>query len=268
MIKEIRNITIERLLLAGENDLRFGIGTEGCVNKFCYDIENIINSEIAIQQKITLVTPRVSEDYVNRVIEDIQKFTTKYDVEYIVVNDYGIMSRLHNLDFENLILGRTLVRSLAYVPWNDYIVRDENEDVKTNLLMYNVVHEKKYQIWDRFGICGFELCYLPEIESAIAQLKKRNYKIFYHHDDTIASIGRTCPVARYFGEEPGKCSRKCKEVSRLEISQIWGRNGVIYNNASEETKNIYPVLFNKENVVYYKNNVEIIPDVDYVIYSN
>lgn len=265
MEKEIRGLDIDQALARMDKQHRIAVGTEGCVNKFCKELMEMVENVREINSPLTLVTPRVNEIYFEFCIATIVRFCEKYNVEYIVVNDYGVLNRLNNYGYKNIVLGRTLVRSLSYTPWSEYILRDESDNAKDNLQMFNIIHKEKYEFYKKMGIIGFELCYSPKLEEGILKLRNEGFKVFYHSKDIIATLGRTCPISRIYGEEASRCNEKCSKVYKIRLNKVWGANKFMYDEPKAKTRGMVPTYYSIENVVYYKNPSTYIPEVDVVV---
>lgn len=72
----------------------------------------------------------------DRVLDKIKEFIKVFNVESIVVNDYGLLYRISKTEglISEIILGRTLIRTIEDTPWYRLIVESEQEEVKIVLL--------------------------------------------------------------------------------------------------------------------------------------
>lgn len=272
LIKEIRGLRwseIPSQSLDSCDDIRYAIGTEGCVNKFNHDMEDILYSNRSFPQGLTLITPRVGEKIFSRFVQLVTRMCENYAIEYIVVNDYGVLNALQ-LDDIKIVLGRTLIRSLAYAPWSSNLIRDESEQVKRNLLLPNIIHSSKMDFFKKYHIYAVELCATPMLESAATWLNKEGIKIFYHNDTTIASIGRTCPYARLLHETASCCTYQCEDVLNINICKIWSAKTCLYEDADGPTREVVPKYLNIENVLYYRteDDTAINSDFDTIVFHS
>lgn len=260
MKNEIRNISSKLIpqFVATHNEL-LGVGSERCVHKFCSELKDLLaldrtNKKIG-ELNFRIVSPRVPEAYVDSVIKYMKEVNDKFNVESIVINDYGILNRLKHIKNFNLqlILGRTLIKSLEYVPWSDYILRNEDENVKRNLLLPNIYHLSKLELFSKFNVEGVELCATPSTEASIIWLKEKGMKVFVHFNTVIAAIGRTCPTARIYKAKIDKCINMCDKDLTLKLKENWGSNCVVKTD-------IVPTYHCIGNTVYYyKENNKLFP---------
>ncbi len=252
------------------DSIRFG--TEGCVNKFCYIMSELLGRQLDLEF-INIVTPRIPEAYTNQVFDLIVKLDEKYKINSIVINDLGLLYRLKmaGLSFNEIIIGRTLVRSVSYVPWGDYITRDESEEVKRNLLMINMYHKSKLELLKNFNVTGVELCFFPLIDEAIEYLHDNGFMVYVHDKSIIASIGRTCPIVRMNNCMASKCEGLCDNSLNIKLSKTWGVNKIMFQEPSDEVKKLYPNFLLHENVVYhfYNSSVsqESLEKADVIVYD-
>lgn len=271
MIKELRGLTWSKILsypINRDMNLRMSIGTEGCAKKFCHDMEEILSLDEDFNFELTLVTPRVGEELFYRLVGLIHKICHRYIIKYIVVNDYGVLNELQKSTYENIIIGRTLIRSLAYVPWCENLVVDETPKVKLNLFLPSIVHNAKIEFFKNYHIYGVELCATPLLEMAVNWLNANDVKIFYHYNTTISSIGRTCPYTRLMNNSVTECNYQCSEMLNVKLCQIWNAHSCLYEEKDVPSEFIIPEFFNIENVLYHitKNDEVFSLDVDTVCY--
>lgn len=252
---ELRGVPINKINVENDQYSIIRVGTEGCVHKFCECLEALLNSD-CMNQIIHLVSPRIPNKYMDRVIDYLEKVREQYNVESIVVNDYGLLYRMKTLGmkYQEIILGRTLVRSLAYTPWSNYIIRDEGDSIKENLLAANIFHKSKIEFFRQYNITGVELCSSPLLKETIEMVHENNIKAYVHLNTIIATIGRTCPIVRMKETSVGECQHLCNECYKVKLNKVWGVNKFMYQEPTQQIKDLIPDYLVKENVVYYKCN--------------
>lgn len=262
MINELRGISINKVLKENllENEI-IGVGSEGCVHELCVKAEEMIEYKNAFEKvenfHIRIITPRIPEEYMNKVVGYIEKLFTCFKVNSIIINDYGLLHRISKMNsFEiPIILGRTLIRTLSYVPWHSYILRGESEEKKSNLLQPNILHLEKLELYKKYNVAGVELCATTNNIDTIKVLKENSIMTFVNFDNIIATIGRTCPVARMLNEEVKQCKQLCRSALNVEFVKSQG----IINTAKYETKisdEIVPRFLNLGSVVYHKKCID------------
>ncbi len=254
---EIRGIEPKAMVDRPLNGEVIGIGSEGCVNKFCYYMKELITLSGTKgkykDHKIRLVSPRVPEAFTDIVTEYVKSAVETFNIESIVINDYGLLSRLHNEGVRKtpFILGRTLVRSLEYAPWSEYIVRFEEDEVQKNLLIPSIFHSAKLELLNKYNVVGTELCPTRTVGEFIPALKSKGLKVYMHYNTVIASMGRTCPVVRILGAKVGECMHLCDSSVDVKISKGWGLKQTADNS---NITGIAPLYKCVGNAVYYLVN--------------
>lgn len=275
MIREVRGISPKLLheISNYDEDIIIGIGSEGCVCKFCSIMDELLQiqhkEDELLKYKIRIITPRVPEKYSDRVIKCISDAIMKFNIDSVVINDYGILYGIKNMIKKEipLIIGRTLMRSLEYVPWSAYMLRHEEEEVKKNLLIPNILHSSKLELFKKFNIVGTELCATMEASTYIDVLQKKGIKVFVHYNTIIGSLGRTCPVVRINNAKIGECVDLCDSYLEVELNKSWGANKSINQDRNLDIIPKYQCVGNA--VYYYKNDNEFQYEIcDGVIYDN
>lgn len=273
MIIENRFIEIDELKKEKfDKNILVGIGSEGCVHAFCVSMDNYINYKNVenINFKFRIITPRIPNKYLDIVLKKIKQIVEKLEVESIVINDYGLLYNLYNSNIKKVdfILGRTLIRSLEYVPWAEYFLENEKKELKKNATTINMLHNSKLKLFKQFNIKGIEVCLTNGIYKDILMLKELGLKIYMHFNTIIGSIGRTCPLVRIFNDiEVGNCTSLCKSTLNIELSKMKSKNIMFYK---KEELNIMPKCKAIGNVIYYYSNIKDFPYkiCDCVIFDN
>ncbi|MDA8334899.1 MAG: hypothetical protein M0Z41_07915 [Peptococcaceae bacterium] len=233
-----------------------GIGSEGCVHKFCLTIRDMLElgEHSAGQLTYRLITPRVPANYTDIVIQNIQTAVTNLRIQSIIINDYGILFRLmrEKLEGIQLILGRTLIRSLEYVPWHKYILRNEDAATQEHLLRPSILHSDKVALFKQYNIGAVELCATPLVGDSIELLREHGILSYVHYDSIIATIGRSCPVVRMHRSKIGTCHNLCDTALNVALNRVWGVSQSLYQSPSPAASNITPAYICLGNVIYYK----------------
>lgn len=262
MVIEKRRVPISKLKRNYVNGIVLGIGSEGCVHKFLFEVNKLL--EIVTENKslsdlkYRIVTPRVPTKYMDRVAIAIKKMISTLEIDTIVINDYGVMYRLCKV--ENIrtpvILGRTLIRSVEYVPWHNYILRDEEEGVRDAILLPNIIHTEKIALFKDYNVKGVELCATKNNARSIKLLKKEGFATYIHYNSIIATIGRTCPVIRMEQKEVDTCQELCNHFLDVNLNKIWGANNLLYIEPTDDARRIIPPYKCIGNVIYYDSNID------------
>lgn len=250
-----------------QKNIPFCVGTEGCVESFVYNVKCFFEQEYN-KVDIIIVTPRVSEAYSAVVEELVIELYQRYNVLYMVVNDYGFLFQIQKYNWKNIILGRTLIRSLSFTPWHKQIVADENETMKQNIMGYNIVHRSKIKLFLDMGVVGVELCQNPYLDETVRFLHENGIKTWLHYNTIIGAIGRTCIYKRHYNAYQKNCCELCANKLEFKISKVW--TGRSTEEIDQELMGIdtIPPYFCKENVVYYVVDDTYIPkEIDALIYD-
>lgn len=269
MKNEIRSFDLDKLAEISSQYTTVRFGTEGCVNKFCKSMEELLTTDLKLKD-IHIVTPRIPDKYMEKTVRYIEEVKEKYGIESIVINDYGLLYKLKGIGmkFNEVIIGRTLIRSLAYVPWGNFIIRDENDSMKENLLMANIFHKSKIEFFKEYDVTGVELCQSPLLKETIEILHENNMKAYVYHNTVIATIGRTCPIVRMKKTTAVDCEHLCDTCYKVELDKVWGVNKFMYQDPSQEVRDLVPDYMLKENVVYYITKSPVAEDTaDYIIFD-
>lgn len=257
MINELRYINEEELekaeIYAGEV---IGVGSEGCV----HDFYNKINSFIAYKEKFSklqyrLITPRIPLKHMNRVLQIIDEFIKLFDVMAIVINDYGLLYQFNKLNNKhiNIILGRTLIRTMADSPWYKLITENEKETIREEIVQPNILHFEKVELFKEYGVGGVELSPIKENQEAIIKLHDYDICSFVHFDSEIATIGRTCPFVRMLNKNTYECKQNCNKVINIEFQKSYG---IVSPKDTNNKDSIFPHFFGVGNVIYHKKNID------------
>ncbi len=209
-----------------------------------------------------IIIPRVQQRYYHEVILKIKEFMD-YNLEF-VINDFGIINYLVDSNISvKVILGRTLTKSLLYVPWNEYITLKESEDNKNNIMQFNIYDDIKIIEYKKLGIQGFEISNLESskienLKFIIDYILNQDMEIGIHMDNIIQTIGRSCPTLKALKENlrHDVCNNYCGKRIDIHPNKIFnGLNG-LYEDFDKNFSFKYYII---ENIVYREvfNNVDL-----------
>lgn len=256
MINELRGIPLDILnsFELYSNEI-IGIGSEGCIHdcirKILRLLDMINNKKINNNVRFRIITPRIPQKYMDVTTELLFSVFDKIKVESIVINDYGLLFKLKKSSYLKgfIILGRTLIRTLADVPWNNLIIGNEHLELQKDILRTNILHIDKIQLFKNYKVAGVEISPVKVNNDEIQKLRDAGIKCFVHYNNEIATIGRTCPRLRLEKGNANYCVLNCDKPITLEFYQGYGVTDNI------ENKGLYPIFYNINNVIYHQQNV-------------
>ena len=256
MINELRGVNLDELkqieLFEGEI---IGVGSEGCVHdciRKVLQLMNIAGKQFLNEISFRIVTPRIPEKCMATMLNLLSEIASRVKVESIVINDYGLLYYLckNHLLFGDIILGRTLIRTLADVPWNNLFWEAESLEMRESMLQANIMHLEKIELFKKYNVKGVELSPVKVNENIIANLQNMGLQCYVHYNNEIATIGRTCPRLRIKKSKAEGCVLDCDKSIELEFSQPYS-----LTKLDSKISSIYPILYNINNVIYHRGNV-------------
>lgn len=256
MINELRGIALDKLNQMELHDGEIiGVGSEGCVHDCIRKFRQLLSiSEKEYFKKISfrIITSRVPEKCMSPILNMLSEIVKKVQVDSIVINDYGLLYciKSNHLVANNLILGRTLIRTLADVPWHNLFVEAESLDTRESMMQANIMHLEKIELFKKYNIRGVELSPVDVNEKIIYSLQKIGVQCYVHYDNQIATIGRTCPRLRIIKSKAKGCTIDCDQAIQLEFFEPYGLSKLDFDKA-----NVYPLMYNINNVIYHRGNV-------------
>ncbi|MBW6519099.1 MAG: hypothetical protein K0A89_11445 [ANME-2 cluster archaeon] len=252
-IRSSDSTKFDRLLgLCKEHGASLGIGSESCVHRLP-SVEQV--EAIARQiEGLTVVTPITPQKHYDRILEYIRGLPCGVR---LVVNDVGVLYALHRdgrLDgFETVAAGRGIVHTSEACPWVDHLVRDESEEVKAAFLQTNLNYSRTLHFMKEMGISAME----TDLESrTVRAALKTGLPVAGHAEFIAVSYTRSCHTARFFGEQPPGCIRRCNSPMELELVDMFDLSGKPpgFAQPSPEMLEVYPVLYLLGNTVYFKSD--------------
>lgn len=267
MRRELRECNIEEIKALNNSEIVLGIGTEGCINKFNHITKKIINFKnecgFPLQNPVKIILPKITEYYNQNTFRLVKEAADTYDIEEIVINDFGSLFKI-NKEFPDrfkIIIGRTLIRCLEYVPWIDHLISPvEDPALIENIRMPTILHKAKIELFKKWNVYGVELNPTTAVFKYFDQIKSTGFKIYMHKNSFIAAIGRTCPVVRYNKKKPIGCHNLCDTLINAEINKIWGvEQTTFFETPIPKTVQQFPVYQCYGNIVFYQNNMNNFP---------
>lgn len=256
MTNELRGVKLDEVnrieLYEGEV---VSVGSEGCVHdcirKFLHLLD-LAGKEFLNKICFRIVTPRIPEKYMASMLNLLSEIVARVHVNSIIINDYGLLYYLskNHLSYGDIILGRTLIRTLADVPWHNLFLDAENFELRESMLQSNIMHLEKVELFKKYNVTGVELSPVKVNENIMSSLHNVGLKCYVHYNSEIATIGRTCPRLRVKKRKAERCDINCDGSILLEFHEPYSLSKVDANGSK-----LYPTLYNINNVIYHKGNV-------------
>lgn len=231
------------------------VGAEQCCVLFLHETQRFLTENDVFPNKITLVTPKTNEIFFKSVVERIEELISRYEIDSIVVNDFGILKYLR--DIKNTIditIGRILLGSFGYRDTMDgFIHPEESDEVVKNVLAPSILHRDKIELFLKYNVKAVEICHTPFERLYMELLKKYPVNIHLHYGTHLVALSKACYRTTWNGSS-SMCGVQCKEVERLKLAHISGYNPLDKHSMSEETfltkQRAFPELFLAGNAVY------------------
>ncbi len=252
----LRNLTIKEI--ATLKGYVFEVGSESCSIKFCQEIRNLVeNRHLCIGKKITIVTPKVPQAYVEMVVMHILDVIEMIDITAIIINDYGVLFELRKSGVKvEFIFGRLLVRSQEYE--HNYMKRldlYENKDVLQSWLNPSILHYKKIELLKKMNFTGVELSPSDSVKNLLLDIKGFELDVFVHYNLFIGAVGRACVSAKQNNVRTGNCSNLCSTTYNLKLSKMYGN----FDTPSQEEVDEFSENIVIGNVLYFLKKVDDFP---------
>ena len=237
--------------------LVIGLGSESCVHEFYYQAEKLFSfierKDFDISKyKLRIITPRIPQKYFEIIENYLRRFLAIIDIDSIIFNDYGLLHRMYNqLSGVELILGRTLVRGLTYVPWSELILKDETFEMQDIISQLNIMHTPKIKLLKIYGIKGVELCPTINGYKTIDYLHNQEMNVYVNYNNIIASVGRACPLVRMLDKNISNCGQLCKKALNIEFV----RPGGFIINQKGTYNELIPNFKCVGNMILYHKNI-------------
>lgn len=264
--------------LNNDNSEIIAIGSERCVYNLPSESElmKIIERIHCIGKQVRLVTPKVPQEHFEKV-KSIVRAAVNFGVDFITINDYGIMSECHSLWKESNIrvaLGRGVSWCMEECPWYYNLLREEDEFVRQTCLMSNMENWNKLSLLESYGITDIELEGLPGVLGNVDIIRDK-MNVTIHIDYPVISFSRVCHSMKFNGCTAPQCTGKCHEVLKLELNK--GYDGKVpyphLKDIDDELKSVIGDLYISGNMVLAPpidvNTIkQYIKDEDIVVFNS
>ncbi|MGD9210590.1 MAG: hypothetical protein PVI90_07430 [Desulfobacteraceae bacterium] len=240
-----------------------GIGSETCVHqlfpaaKLLKRLERIFSSG----RMGRVITPLIPNPYIEKVADLIRQIIQLEFPIAISVNDYGLLYKcrsLHRRGEQEFCIGRLLAKSVDNWPWKDQIVKDEEPNIKDNLLQNNCCYNRKLEFLKQYGVSSVELNLKPSQLKYLNVLEKYEFKILVHIDYILLAVSRSCPIVRQHKLSIPDCMSACKDSYTLNLADREGLQRSNNTGVDDEVFRAYPELIVWGNGVYQKNEESLL----------
>ena len=197
------------------------IGSESCL--FPLLTQNLIKAMADIKSKgvtLKLVTPRVRQHNIHRVIDLLQSIQREGIPLEIVVNDWGLFyycSQITNIF--HIHIGRQLCRSLLDCPWNKEILSNETEFVGQAISGHPYSDQDRWEYLSHSGVIGIEINAAGSDIQAFKRLEKHGLHVALHDNEYLLSCGSVCLAKRLEPSMP--CQELCGKRFLAEPLGKW-----------------------------------------------
>ena len=218
-------------LLEGQKKYTLAIGSEQCSIHFLEE-----TSSLLLPKRFTLVTPKTDVIHFEAVVRRIDELCTKFEIESIVVNDWGILQWIYDNGYvNNIIAGRVLFGSYGYKEsLTEFIHPDEREDIVKNITAPSAIHRSKVKLLERYGVKAVEVCWSEKEDVFIPILKVYGIRVHLHLGTFLAALSKTCYKTLRLEDGRVGCSIECNYADLLKLEYIDGYNPLDKNSISEK----------------------------------
>jgi hypothetical protein len=209
--------------------IRFG--SEFCEYKLpdLADLKSVYETVSGSGKKFCYVTPRLSNNGIDRVREHLEFLNKKEDAR-IVVNDIGAVNLVREYLNLRKCLGRQLYRVPARSPWAERIAKEglviggRNGHIdhfeKGDFLVrrwYNklfsqtsLIFTPTIELFRSYGFTGVDVDWIPRIFPSFKWLKSKGLECSLHSQQVVIAVTRKCHTARFLGEKSLEtCTKPC-----------------------------------------------------------
>ena len=206
-------LLLKEALASSFQRMRFG-------SEFCmYALPNTSALETAYNitkdagRDFVYVTPRISDDYMDKIREHLSLLDDLGDTT-VVANDLGTLQILREFSALTPQLGRQLVYTPSRCPWEEITEHPVSFLTKRKVrkIFYQTAlnYEPTMEFFKGLGAVGADMDWIPEIFPNLKSLSKNNFQVSVHLFSVPVAVTRKCHMARFLGEENlDKCSRPC-----------------------------------------------------------
>lgn len=232
------------------------VGDETCIYRAIHkDVRESIEYALMHDMNIRYITPPIPDRYIPEIMEIISS-SCKLGVIRVTFNDLGLLYACKNLISEKLIipvLGRIITHSLIDCLWSDRLFESEEDSIMQGLLNYSFYHGSKIDFFKKkYEIKEYEFNFHEDMN--LEYFKEQGIDIVCHEGYNLVSVGRHCyqskAIVKQFRCYDGVlCDNK---KIRIEMTNIWNRNRMLYQKPEEEISRKLSELFISGNAVYQK----------------
>lgn len=229
------------------------LGNEGCIYRIIgNDILEVAKEACVKGLAVRLITPFVPNNCMDSIYNQIKRLSKECNLK-VTFNDYGLLHRCKGLIESGEITpvaGRILTRSIIDCPWYDKLLVHEPEALQDAIIGSNYFHSSKWKILKKYGINELEINTIPK--KYIDELKQSKFKITYHADNNIISVGRVCFTARWYELNIHECRQfsKCRTKITIGLEEKWSKRIRIYEEKDDPIKEYFEGMYLQGNVVY------------------
>ena len=197
------------------------IGSESClVPLFQENLVDAITAMIKKGMPIKLVTPRVAQKDIQKVLSillEIKKRGLSID---IVINDWGLFFYCSQWqETFRMHIGRQLCRSLLDCPWHGEIIANETDNVRQVISEHPYTDSERLDFLQQKGVVGVELNAVGGGDLTTKRIKAAGFQVAVHCDEYLLSCGAVCLAKRL---EPGlSCKELCKKRYQAKPHSKW-----------------------------------------------
>lgn len=198
------------------------VGSEMCIHLFP-NSDSLKKILLICKEKGKIakcVFPRIDAFSVSKMDEIMEILIDANQDIQVVINDWGCLQ--YSRDFSGKIefyLGRQLTRSIVDCPWYESVIEGEDDDIKRDLLQIPFYFQEKLNMLHEYGISGFELNSIKDVEESISVLSRLGWKISVHLNEYLLTCGKNCISQRILKSECD-CGL-CMEKIYLNPIQKW-----------------------------------------------
>ncbi len=237
-----------------------GIGDEGCLYRMpdVKSLKEIIEAAIKKNIRPRLVTPRVAQRGLKKVI-NMMEMLSHYDGRIdIIVNDLGVLELCREMVPDtDIYFGRQIARSIFDCPWYDFILKGEKQNIIDDLSRHSYDQQAKYKLLKTLRVKGIEINFASEITVSLKRITANGFNISIHLESNLLTAGRECVTARHLGLRPMECSAQCKREYEIEWDGIWQSPTLNDVPADLEHKQCLAGAYVRGNRVLQKKNLTI-----------
>lgn len=207
----------DKHILPEASELRYG--DEFCFKKCISSgkIDRAIDLANRHGKSISFVYPRLNDDEMDRVKQQLQKMNEYGESIYVIANDLGIGQYIVSCSLNNLkiVLGRQVISvpmrarpAMPSVMGKDNVIAELAD--KKLFHLTNINYKPTLKFLKKMNIYGLEFDYIPETFPLIKKLQKEGIYVYIHKGNVMVALTRRCHTQRLC-EETENCKLVCKE---------------------------------------------------------